>query len=134
MPFTILAYDYLRWHYRIAPGSLFNIWTNFLIYIVHTFSMRLHLQTLFAPWHRVQETRGKKWDLEDWAGVILVNLVSRLVGFWFRFVLLLIGGSILLALVVILPVAYLIWYTAPLFITICILGGIIILLVHVNTL
>ena len=130
MPFAIFIIDYAKWHYFIAPTAIFHIWMNFLVYVTHIFSLRLHLHTLFTPWHRVQEQRSKKWDLEDWAGTVLVNIVSRLVGFFFRSVIILLGWSCILLLIIALIITYLLWYLAPLFITASILGGVTIILMY----
>lgn len=130
MPFTVFVIDYTRWHYLIAPVAVFHIWMNFLVYVTHVFSLRLHLHTLFAPWHRVQEERSTHWNVEDWASTILVNSISRLVGFFFRLIIILMGWSCIIVLLLSLITTYIVWYLAPLIVTLSTLGGITIIFMY----
>lgn len=129
MAFSLLLADYARWHYMVAPAALFHIWFNLVIYIEQLFSLRLHAQTLFAPWHRVTEKSRKRFDFEAIATALVVNIMSRLIGFILRSFILLIGFFILIVFCLSLIPLYLFWYTAPVIVTSCILSGIALIII-----
>ncbi len=134
MSFSLLILDYMQWHYREAPAALFHIWLNFMRYTEQLFSVRLHAHTLFAPWHRIVDKPRKKHNLEEWAASLVVNIISRVIGFLLRSFLILLGFVALALLTVIIMPAMLIWYAAPLIVTVTILVGItILLLTYGNT-
>ena len=117
MSASLLIIDYMQWHYRKAPAALFHIWLNFMEYTEQLFSIRLHAQTLFAPWHRIIDTPRKKHGLEETAASLIVNTVSRVIGFVLRSSLI-ITGLLMLALLTIASIpVLLVWYTAPIIVT-----------------
>ena len=67
------------------------------------------------------EGRGKKWDLEDLAGFIIIGLISRIIGFIMRTVVIFIGLICLMITVVGGFAVYAFWVAAP-FIIILLLG------------
>ncbi len=119
--FSILLNNYVIWHYKNAPEAIFHIWLNILQYINHIFAIKIHLLSLFAPWHRMTEKRTKKWNFEDFAGVLLINGISRFIGFFLRIILIITGLISMALLCVSLVGIYLLWYFAP----ITIIGSII---------
>ncbi len=123
MSFSLFFFDYSRWHYREGPTAIFHIWFTFFRYVEQTFAIRLHARSLFSPWHRVQETTEHKFDIEEWAANTLVNVISRLLGFFLRSVIILTGLVFGLLLCIALPLVLLLWFIAPLFITGLILSG-----------
>lgn len=127
MTFTLLVFDYARWHYTTALRSGFHLWMNFVIYISHQFMIGLHARTLFSPWHRMTETRSKKWNWEDWATTVLVNSVSRFLGFFLRSIIILSGLSLIFLLGIGLFVGYVVWLLAPVVVTAMIVTGAILI-------
>jgi len=67
------------------------------------------------------EDRGEKWNLEDLAGYIIIGLLSRIVGFLVRTVIIVIGLVCLLFTVIAGFAVYLFWIAAP-FVIIFLLG------------
>ena len=134
MTLSLFVTDYMRWHYREAPAALFHIWLNLMRYTEQLFSVRLHAHTLFSPWHRITDTPRKKFDVEEFAMAFVVNTMSRLIGFLLRTLLIVIGLLCLSVLCIMIVPALLIWYTAPIMITVAILVGLtIIILAYGNT-
>lgn len=113
MIFTSIISDYFHWHYGRAFGELFHVWLNFLWFIVHFFSLPQMSQSLFSPWKRMTEEKHGGFSFEGLATYIIVNLLSRLVGFLMR------GSVILLGLIALFLtiaggfVTILLWFTAP---------------------
>ena len=134
MSFSLFFFDYTRWHYREGPGALVHNWFTLLRYIEQTFAIRLHAQSLFTPWHRVQETTHRKFDIEEWAANTLVNVISRLLGFVLRSILIVFGLLTMLLHCILLIIALSVWFVAPILITGLILGGIIMLFLFYGTL
>lgn len=124
MSFSLFFFDYVRWHYMSGPQALLHIWFTLLCYIEQTLAIRLHLRTLFSPWHRVQEKSHRKFDIEDWTAKVLINIISRLLGFIFRGVLVITGLLVSLIHTIMLPIVLIIWLAAPVVLASLTLGGI----------
>lgn len=74
------------------------------------------------------EGRGEKWDLEDLAGFIIIGIISRIIGFIMRTVVIFIGLVSLFIVVTGGFLVYAFWIAAPIII-IALLGFGITLLV-----
>lgn len=123
MSFLFFIADYFRWHYTDAPFTMFHIWINFMRYAEQLFAVRLHILTLFAPWHRMTETPQRRFDLEAYAAAAVINIVSRFIGFLLRSTLIVIGLASMALMGIGIVAAMMIWYAAPLFASILILSG-----------
>lgn len=69
--------------------------------------------SLFSPFKRVVEQRRKAWDLEDLAGVLLVNAMSRIIGALVRLTIICIGIVTLVSFTLLSVVGYALWLLAP---------------------
>ena len=74
------------------------------------------------------EGRGNKWNLEDLAGFIIIGLISRIIGFILRTVVIALGLVCLLITVVGGFLVYAFWVAAPLIIIGMVWFGITLLL------
>ena len=72
--------DALIWLYQRGIAEYFRAWGNIHWFLYHYFSVPVLLRTFFAPFHRIREYRARGFDLEDWAGVFIVNNLMRFVG------------------------------------------------------
>ena len=70
---------------------------------------------MFSPWKRIVEERRKSFDFEDIAGVVIIGLFSRIIGFILRSVIIIVGIFTLTALLIFLLVVYTFWLLAPAF-------------------
>lgn len=113
MIFTSIISDYFRWHYGRAFGELFHVWLNFLWFIIHFFSLLQLARSLFSPWKRMTEEKQSGFSFENFAAYIVVNLLSRTVGFIMRGTVILIGLTILIGTVVTGLIVSLFWVIAP---------------------
>lgn len=59
------------------------------------------------------EERGNTWNIEDLAAFVIVNLISRIIGFIIRTAVIVVGFSCLTFAVVAGFVVYLFWIIAP---------------------
>lgn len=123
MQWLLILPGYFLWHYTFAFRDIWRLWMNALWAVNRVFSIPLLLRTLFAPWKRILETEGKRFDLEDWAARQVVNLMSRLVGAVVRLVVIGLGCLSLIATIVLGVGVYLFWVAAPLIIAVLFLSG-----------
>ena len=98
MSSSFFILDYLIWHYSRAFRDIVSLWYNVVWFITHFFSIPLLLRTLLSPWKRMTTTR-EQFGIEDMAQTFVFNLMSRVVGFFVRGVLLLMGFAALLTLI-----------------------------------
>jgi hypothetical protein len=121
MLFLSIVHHYFFWHYSRALGEIFSLWKNLMWFVGHFFSLRQLAASWFSPWKRIVERRGEKWNLEDIAGYIIINIVSRIIGTVIRTVIIILGVISFLATIVGGVVVYVFWILAP-FILIALLG------------
>lgn len=81
---------YFTWHYSRAYRDTLATWFNFAWFITHFFSIPLLVRTLLSPWKRMTE-RPQKHNVQAVFESVIVNLLSRLVGFIIRATLILFG-------------------------------------------
>jgi hypothetical protein len=120
---VLMVFELFRWWY--GPGwaqAAKNIrrWTSG---VERSFSVIILLQTLFAPWRRIISVSGRGLDAKIQA--MLDNLVSRIVGFFVRFAVVVtacfaIGGIFVLGVITVVA-----WPLIPLGIVYCIARSII---------
>ncbi len=107
---------YFSWHYTIAFKDIFQVWSTLLWFTYRTFSITQLLKTLFSPWHRITEKGPNTFDLEAWAGAIVVNIMSRIIGAAVRLSIILSGILVLLCVIVGGILYTVFWICAPLLI------------------
>jgi ATP-dependent Clp protease ATP-binding subunit ClpC len=70
-------------------SNFFEGLLNILIYLPHLFSVTTLLATLFAPWKNIVDTRKMiGFSLSDWASQVSFGFISRGIGFFMRFTIL----------------------------------------------
>ena len=127
MLFVSILHHYLLWHYTHAFLEIFHVWTNFFWFIVNFFSIPQLLRSLFSPWKRITEERKRSFDFEDIAGVVIIGLFSRLIGFILRSVIIIIGFFALIFLLVFLFIVYTFCLLAPAFMIGSLVYGVILM-------
>jgi hypothetical protein len=129
MLFLSIVHHYLLWHYTEAFLELFHVWLNFIWFVIRFFSIPQLMHSWFSPWKRITEKRTRKWDLEDIVGVIIIGLISRMIGFILRTVIIFIGLVCLFTLITGGFLIFTFWVVAPLVIFLLIGLGITLLVV-----
>lgn len=108
-----IIHHYLWWHYTSSLVAYLRVTKNMWWFLVQLFSLSVLARSLFAPLKRIQERRTRAWDIEDMAGVMLVNFMSRLLGAGIRLVII-ISGLVTLVLFSALSIFfYAVWLLAP---------------------
>jgi hypothetical protein len=104
--------SYWVWHYTAALPLIYSVWRNLLWYVVHLFSTPLLLRTLVAPWKRITEDYAGG-GVGEFASIIILNMLSRVVGFCIRLPLIIIGLIAILLACVGLVAFYVLWLAMP---------------------
>ena len=116
MFFGALIRDYFVWHYTRAWFDIWGVWRNLLWFVGHFFSIRELTLSLFAPFKRVTEERGEKFNFEDLAAFVIIGTLSRVVGACTRIVIIMTGVVALICTVLGGFVVYFFWALAPMLI------------------
>jgi hypothetical protein len=113
MLFAAIIRDYFVWHYTEAWFLMWGVWRNFLWFVIHFFSLPQLMRSWFAPFKRITEERGDKFDLEDLAGFVIIGILSRVVGAIARTAIIIIGVGVLALTIIGGFLTYLIWALLP---------------------
>lgn len=127
MFFLTLVRDYIVWHYFTALVDFLRLYKNFWWFTIQFFSIPQLAGSLFAPYKRITEHRAGLFDIEAWAGFIIINIISRLIGFIARICLITIGLIALVMQCLLSVIWYGIWLAAPAIILYCFVYGIYLL-------
>jgi len=104
---------YIKWHYGQGLKEFFGVTRNFLWFVVHFFSFKLLLKTLFAPWKRLGENYEGIFDFGAFASTVIVNGLMRTVGFVTKIIVLSVGVISYVLVLVFVFFLFLIWILAP---------------------
>ena len=104
---------YIKWHYGQGLKEFFGVTRNFLWFVVHFFSFKLLLKTLFAPWKRLGENYEGIFDFGAFASTVIVNGLMRTVGFVTKIIVLSVGVISYVLVLVFAFFLFLIWILAP---------------------
>lgn len=124
MLFFSLLQHYLVWHYGPAITSYLRVYRNFWWFLVQFFSIKEIVPSLFSPFKRITESRTKKFDFEDFFGALLINTLSRLIGFVARSFIIIVGLLTLITYSLSGLFFYGVWLIAPLLIPAGLIYGI----------
>ena len=116
MFFAAIIQDYFVWHYTHAWWQMWGVWRNFLWFTIHFFSLPQLMRSWFAPFKRITERRGNKFDLEDLASYVVIGFLSRMLGGLIRTFIIVIGLIILAITVIGGFMVYLLWALIPIMI------------------
>jgi CHASE2 domain-containing sensor protein len=89
------------------------------------------MRTWFSPWNRIVEDRGEKWNLEDLAGYLIIGLISRILGFILRTIIITLGLICLFIVVTLGLVIYIFWLITPLLLIVLLGFGISLLVAQI---
>lgn len=123
MSFFSFWSDYLVWHYSQALVGYIRIFRNLWWFLVQKFSLPELLRSLLLPYKRITEAPTGGFDLEAWAGIIIINILSRLLGFIIRSVIIVAGIIVLTIFTMVGFISYALWLGAPLVVASAVIGG-----------
>lgn len=127
MLFTSMLQHYILWHYTRGLKEIFHVWSNFFWFTFNFFSISPLTRSYFSPWKRITEERGNTFNLEDLAGFVIINIISRLIGVILRTIIIFSGLVCILALSIGLIVTYVFWLLAPAILLLCFYYGLVLI-------
>jgi hypothetical protein len=90
------------------------MWSNFIWFTIHVFSLPQLFATWLSPWKRIEERRSQRWSAGDFFSTLLINTISRLLGFAFRSVVIVAGIIFLAATALAGLLVIAVWFALPL--------------------
>ena len=108
--------QYLKWHYSRGYNEFIELTRRFFKFLIHFFSFKLLLSTLFSPWKRMSEHYEKGLHIEETISTLIVNLIMRGVGFVSRVAIIFVGLIVLGLYSVFSLIATLFWLFLPILI------------------
>ena len=123
-----IFFDYLYWHYFVAPKGILGLLRNYTIGAWHQFLVGRHFRTLFSPWHRVQPSDiGEKKTIGD-------KIMNGIIDFYIRILAAIVRSTIIISglvyevvLIIAFTALYIIWLLWPVIVLIMVARGINIL-------
>lgn len=113
-----LFFKWFVWHFKDAPGFILKALGNFLRFSLNYFSVFPLLRTLFHPWKRLSQGYRKGLaNIGENFQVFVLNSFSRLIGFLFRSVVIIVGLIVTTFTFIVSVLAFLIWFILPFIIT-----------------
>lgn len=103
----MLLADYFRWWYTSGLVAFYKWWKDLLGFIIYYFSIKDLFKTLFDPWKRDTVNYGK--SLEAIFKNLTDSLISRLMGFTVRIIVILIGLLLEIFILLLSFVSLVIW-------------------------
>lgn len=113
---------FFSWWYGEGFRRLLILIVHLYKYLFDLFSVKISLQTLFAPWKR-DEIGYENLSLQQQLQVWLLNLSSRFVGFWVKFFTILTCLILAGCFTVIAGLSTIFWLLCPLLIILFIVKG-----------
>ncbi len=118
----MIALEMLTWWYRRGWAQVAKNAEQRFFKVSHLFSVPILIRTLFAPWRRIITYPGASLDAKFRA--MGDNMVSRVVGFSVRAMVLFTAGLMLLLTAVVGGLQLLIWPLIPALVVVCLIKGI----------
>src|ERR1035437_1805456 len=88
-----MVFEFFVWWYGRGWLEAWRTARNWVMKVEMEFSTLVLLQTLFAPWKQIITFPGR--SIGEKFQAMLDNLVSRVIGFWVRFFVLLIAAMLI---------------------------------------
>lgn len=119
----MIIFEWFGWWYTDGYRDLVGRIRDRIIRAWHYFSVSLLLKTLFAPWKRIITYPGK--SIQERLRSAIDNLVSRLVGFGVR-VIVIFTAIIVVVITTLVGVVLLVgWPLAPILVAVLIVMGLL---------
>lgn len=117
-----MAFDMLRWWYTTGWMQTFRRIGEWPLGVERAFSFVILLQTLFSPWRRIISMGGRTIDAKFRAAID--NLISRMIGFIIRSIVLLAALLAMVGVAVAALVMAVVWPLLPLAVVYGVVRGI----------
>lgn len=114
MKYLLIFPYYLGWHYGRGTVETIIVFKDFLFFVPRFFSIGTLLKTLFSPFQRLKEHYEGGLELGALAEVLIVNLIMRLLGFFVRSFVIILGILSFLLTIVLEIFLFVVYLVLPL--------------------
>ena len=119
-----IFFNYLYWHYSIAPQGILGLLRNYSIGVWHEFLISRHFKTLFSAWHRAQPSDiGGKKGIGDKIMDVVINFYIRILAAIVRLSIIISGLIYEAILYIVFLILYALWLIWPLIVVASIFIG-----------
>ena len=119
----MLVGAFIAWWYGRGWAGTFEQTGHRMKILVEMFSIPILVKTMFSPWKQIVSVSSKDQALNMKMRAVLDNIISRFVGFWVRFIVLITGLMAMLLAAVIGLVWVVAWPFIPLLIPILLVAS-----------
>ena len=113
MAILILSWQFVIWYYTAALFNFVKISRDFTWFLYHFFSIPILIPTLFSKWKRIGDVRTRKFDIADFFSVFIVNFIMRIVGFFIRSAVVVLGVISMILAIVVEVTLFVVWIFLP---------------------
>lgn len=108
-----LFFDYTKWHYTYALLAIFSLMKEFVRFFFNLFSVTLSLQNLFRPVFSIPIDNPEPTYIGDMVATFLGGILMRLLGAFFRSLLILLGILLSMLTIIFFLVVFVGWIFLP---------------------
>ena len=105
---------YFVWHYGDGMRRALGLAQNAILLPLHVFSIKELFKTLFSPWKRIVDEHPREILSAESLEVYWNNLISRVIGFVMRVILIAVGSFFVAGTAFAAAVFVVGWVVAPL--------------------
>ena len=113
MAILILSWQFVIWYYTAALFNFVTISRDFVWFLYHFFSIPILIPTLFSKWKRIGDVRTRKFDIKDFFSVFIVNSIMRVIGFFIRSFVIIVGLISIIVAIMIEITLFVAWLFLP---------------------
>ena len=107
-------FEYLIWHYAVAPIGIVRIGRNYVASAWHRFLIGRHIATLLAPWHRASaHIAGQPVTIGTRVQDAIMSPILRLVGAVIRLGVIIVGLAVQGCIILTTLLALCVWLLWP---------------------
>jgi hypothetical protein len=128
MNFLLIIPYYFSWHYKRGIVDYFKVWKNLIWFLWNFFSIKVLFKTFFMPFQKLKEDYSGGLDIENFLSSIVVTTLMRMVGMFFRSVIIITGLISIFSFIILGLMGMVVWLTLPLIIVWFVITSIIALL------
>jgi hypothetical protein len=115
--------SYINWHYTVALRDVTRVLFNLLWFFWRLFSVPELALNILSPFQRLDEKPVRGASIGDRGGLIIVNVLMRIVGAIARLPIIAMGVVSSALMMSIILIAYPLWILAPILIPSSIFAG-----------
>ncbi len=123
-----MTLEAIKWYFFDVPQEIIRGGRNFFVFNFHYFSTLLLLKTFFSPWHKYSYSYGRIFEWKKNIQVFIFNSMSRLIGAFLRFVLIILSILSGIFIFLISFFIFIFWFLLPFLLLITFFLGLVLII------